>query len=61
MKIGHFKMSIFENPGGLLFFPFFVHFHQSGVATFCYHYAHKTSFVNYNYAVKHFFDQQCLF
>jgi len=22
MKNGHFKMSIFQNPGGLLFFPF---------------------------------------
>jgi len=58
MKIGHFKMSIFKNPGGLLFFPFFVHFHQSGVASFCEHYAVMTEYVIYSYAAKRNWTQQ---
>jgi len=45
-------MSIFKNPGGLLFFPLFVRFHQSGVATFCEHYAVMTEKVIYSYAAK---------
>ena len=48
LKIGHFKMSVFENPGGLLFFYFFGK-HEFSI---CEHYGNKTEIVIFNYAVE---------
>ena len=48
LKIGHFKMSIFEKARGLLFF----HFFRKHDFSFCEHYANNTEIVNSCYAVE---------
>jgi hypothetical protein len=50
LKIGHFKMSVFENPTGLLFFYFF----GKCEISICEHYGNNTEFVIFNYAVEVF-------
>ena len=48
LKIGHFKMSVFENPGGLLFFYFF----GKCEISICEHYGNNSEIVNSCYAVE---------
>jgi hypothetical protein len=45
LKIGHFKMSIFEKAGGLLIFTFFCPLSPVGSYNICEHYAVITEFV----------------
>ena len=48
LKIGHFKMSVFENPTGLLFFYFFGKYEKS----ICEHNGNKTEIVFSYYAAE---------